>query len=402
MYRSKTRKLSNRNRILECIFRDAPIARIDIAELTEITPATVTLTVNALISEDLVEELGEVSSFESASGRKRILIDLKPEKVYSIGVEFTQKALVSCITDARGNIISSIEKPFSSALAQNITAEIINQVNALQNQWVDEPHPITGIGIAVPGHMDQEQNKIVSNHSLWESFDPDQIRKTFPFPIILENNARCMALGQYLFHPETSPDSFSFFHIGLGMFCASVVDGELFMGNNYVSGEIGHTIVNANGQPCECGKYGCLQTIASERWLLKYARLLYENNPQTLLRNFSDDPSRLTIHHMTTAYSMGDPIVGNYIAEALKYLGIAISNVAILMNPSKIFLHGELFANEDIRKELMNIIERQLLFVDSKYLNTVEILPYHITDGAIGASALSVFHHFIRSNPTGS
>ena len=95
---------------------------------------------------------------------------------------------------------------------------------------------------------------------------------------------------------------------------------------------------------------------------------------------------------------MGDAAIGRYITDALKYLGISISNVAILMNPGKIFLHGQLFQNEDIRRELMNIIERQLLFVDSKYVNNAEILPYRQTDGAIGASALSVFHNFIRKN----
>ena len=66
------------------------------------------------------------------------------------------------------------------------------------------------------------------------------------------------------------------------------------------------------------------------------------------------------------------------------------------MNPGKIFLHGQLFDNEDIRKELMDYIERQLLFVDSTYADNIEILPYHLTDGAAGASALAVSRFFIK------
>lgn len=398
LYRPKIKKLSNKNRILECIFRCAPIARTDIAEDADITPATVTLTVNSLIADGMVRELGEADSGEGSSGRKRILIDMVPDYAYSIGVEFTQKALVTCITDLKGNCICQSERPFDEALPPRITEEIIGQIQNLLNSSQLPPERMIGIGIAVPGHMDKESRHFISNHTVWQSFDSDTIRKAFPYPVVMENNARCMALAQYLFSPGSSPENFSFFHIGLGMFCANVTDGELFLGNNYVSGEIGHTIVKADGQPCECGKYGCLQTIASERWLLKYARLLYQNTADTILHNMVDTPEELTIQHITTAYSMGDAAIGRYITDALKYLGISISNVAILMNPGKIFLHGQLFQNEDIRRELMNIIERQLLFVDSKYVNNAEILPYRQTDGAIGASALSVFHNFIRKS----
>lgn len=398
MYRPTIKKLSNKNRIMECIFRNAPIARTDIADDADITPATVTLTVNSLIGDGMVKELGEAASQESASGRKRILIDAVADYAYSIGVEFTQKALVSCITDLKGTCICHNILPFSDELAVQITQRIISQLQELLLASGLSIHQVIAIGIAVPGHMDQESRHFISNHTMWQAFDADAVRDAFPCPIVIENNARCMALAQYLFFPKRSPESFSFFHIGHGMFCANVMDGELFLGHNYVSGEIGHTIVKADGQPCECGKYGCLQTIASERWLLKYAKLLFQNTPCTVLRSMVEQEDELTIQHITTAYSMGDAAIGHYIGNALKYLGITISNVAILMNPGKIFLHGQLFENEDIRRELMNIIKRQLLFVDSKYVNNVEILPYDQLDGAIGASALSVLHHFIRRN----
>ncbi|RJX80279.1 ROK family protein, partial [Escherichia coli] len=31
----------------------------------------------------------------------------------------------------------------------------------------------------------------------------------------------------------------------------------------YGSGQIGHTIVNPDGVVCDCGRYGCLETVAS-------------------------------------------------------------------------------------------------------------------------------------------
>lgn len=396
MYKGKKKKLSNRSRILECIYRNAPIARTDIAEETEITPATVTANVTALLAEGVVEELGEIFPEENSSGRKRVLIDIIPSCAYSIGIEFTQKALVICITDLKGTILFKQIKPFSEDLALRITDEIIEGTKALVLESGLGWNQFIGIGIAVPGHISQDQNSLVTNRKTWDAFSPSKIRQAFPLPVACENNARCMALGEYLFDPGNSPDSFAFFHVGLGMFCANMVEGDMFLGNNYVAGEIGHTIVNESGRRCECGKYGCLQTYSSENWLLKNARMAYRNTPNTILHSLVKNESQITIGTITNAYSMGDPVIGMYITDALKYLGITTSNIAIIMNPGKIFLHGQLFDNEDIRKELMDYIERQLLFVDSTYADNIEILPYHLTDGAAGASALAVSRFFIK------
>lgn len=396
MYKGKKKKASNRSRILECIYRNAPIARTDIAEETEITPATVTMNVTTLISEGFVRELGEASTDEGSSGRKRVLIDIIPDRAYSIGLEFTQKALVICITDLKGRIRFQHAEPFNEELAGRITDAIIDGVKGLVAESGISWDEIVGIGAAVPGHMNGSASSLVTNRKTWQNFDPKRIEQELPLPIVCENNARCMALGEYLFSPQESPDSFAFFHVGMGMFCANVVDGEMFLGENYVAGEIGHTIVSEGGRRCECGKYGCLQTYASENQLIRNARLLYRNTPNTILRSLVPDDSLITIETITTAYSMGDPVIGMYIAEALKYLGITISNIAIITNPGKIFLHGQLFDNQDIQNELMDYIERQLIFVDRTYAGNVEILPYAAADGAVGASALAILRFFIR------
>lgn len=397
MYKGKKKKASNRSLILECIYRQGPIARTDIAEETEITPATVTMNVSSLIREGFIKELGEVSTEEASSGRKRILIDLVPERAYAMGIEFTQKALSICITDLKGRVHHQRQEPFSRELTRHINDRIVDGVCRLLEESGLPRERVTGLGIAVPGHMDESTSSLATNQETWKHFDPKKIDKGLDMPVVYENNARCMALGQYLFYPEVSPDSFAFFHIGLGMFCANVVEGEIFLGNNYVAGEVGHTIiVNEGGRRCECGKYGCLQTYASESWLLKSARLLYKNSPNTILKSLVTDADGISLDTIATAYSMGDPVITTHIATALKYLGITASNIAIITDPGKLFLHGQLFNYPDIRKELMDFIQRQLVFVNQTYAGNVEILPCSPTDGAVGASALAIRQFFIR------
>ena len=396
MYRGKKNQPSNRTRILECIFRNAPVARSEIAEMTEITPAAVTTIVAGLIGEHIVIESEEPLPDESSTGRRKVPIDILPSAFYSIGAEFTQKALVVCLTDLKGTIIQCVSSPYSDCLAREITTRLIEGIQTVVAQSKISWEQIVGVGIAVPGHINSDSDDLITNRKTWSHFSPKELEKHIPLPVAYENNARCMALSQYLFRPAGSPDSFASFHVGLGMFCASVVDGDIFLGNNYMAGEIGHTIVNENGRRCECGKYGCLQTYASETWLLKNARLVYQNAPDTLLRNLAAKEDEITIETVITAYSMGDPFISKYIRDALKYLGITASNIAITMNPGKFFLHGQYLDNDMIRSELLDYIDRQLLFIGRTYTSNIEILPYHPEDGAVGASALAVRNFFIN------
>ncbi len=66
------------------------------------------------------------------------------------------------------------------------------------------------------------------------------------------------------------------------------------------------------------------------------------------------------------------------------------------MNPGKFFLHGQFLDDETIRSELLDYIDRQLLFIGRTYTSNIEILPYRPEDGAVGASALAVRNFFIN------
>lgn len=396
MYKSVKRKSSNRNRILECIFRNTPVSRTRIAELTGITPATTTLTISELIAGGIVRELEQEDCEPlNNTGRKRIPLDICQDYRLALGVELNQKAFNLCITDLKGGIHYEYSRPYSPALSERVTEVILEQIHAALTTCHLDESQLVGIGLAIPGHLDATASNLVSNNKVWRKFDAKRIRSSFSAPVFIENNVRCMALSQYLFFPTVTPDTFALFHVGLGMYCANMMNGQLFLGNAYVSGEIGHTIVNPNGLRCECGKQGCLQTIASERSLLRDAKRIYSLNNHSIINSLVPSPDDITIDTIATAYALGDDAISSCISNALRYLGIAASNIAILMNPERIFLHGKLFTYPDIHTELMYIIQNQLSFVDNQHVDSIEVLPYAETDGARGGAALAILQGFL-------
>ena len=398
MYKNKVNKYSNRDRILECIYRNPRISRKEISDLTGITPATVTTTTAAMVKEGLIAEAGLVEEDRGTIGRSRIALDICPDYGCVIGVEFTIAAITVCATDIHGGILYTDQISYTPQVDENTTALILQQIQkcvaALEMPWAK----ILGIGIGVPGHIDEENRHLISTNQYWTSFDGQTIARAFPCPVVFENNVRCMAVAQYLHHPQNTPSSFALFHVGRGMFCANVVDDELYIGTTYGSGEIAHTIAIPDGRRCECGKRGCLQTVATETALLQNAAMLYNLRQDSLLHNFAPKAEDLTIDHIAAVYAMGGIEVRRMVHQALQYLVMSALDIAVLMNPEKLLIHGRLFNHPMIQEDFREMILDKFGFTGHNYrLGNVDFIPCQETDGAIGAAALAILKCVIHA-----
>lgn len=398
MYKAKINKYSNWDRILECIYRNPRISRKEISDLTGITPATVTTTTAAMVKEGIIAELGQMEEDRGTIGRSRIALDICADYRCVVGVEFTVESMTVCATDLHGNPLYTERVPYAPHPDENTTALVVTLIRRCIDKLSVSEEKIAGIGIAVPGHMDSSCRHLISTNQFWHSFDGQAVRQAFSCPVVFENNVRCMALTQYLHNPQQVPSSFALFHIGRGMFCANIADDELYIGTTYGSGEIAHTIAVPDGKRCECGKRGCLQTVATESALLENAAMIFNLREDSLLHNFASRAEDLTIDHIAAVYEMGGMEVRRMVHQALQYLVMSALNIAILMNPEKLLIHGKLFNHEAIREDFMEMIQDKFEFTGNNYrLGTVDFLPCWDTDGAIGAASLAILKCVIHA-----
>lgn len=242
---------------------------------------------------------------------------------------------------------------------------------------------------------------MINSSNIWQTFDANKIRDAFPYLLYLKTMCAVWPLDSTFSTRITPRRILPFFHVGAwACFVANIVDGSLFTGHTFISGEIGHIIANPNGLRCECGKQGCLQTVASESWLIKNTRQLYQLDSFGILHRLVSSPEEITTETIAAAYSLGDEAVCTIVSNALKYLGIAISNIAILNNPEKIYLHGQLFSHPLVHSELNSILTQQLTFVENDYVKNFEICPFDTLDGATGACALAIQKIFLKKGLT--
>ena len=293
MYKQKENRSPNRDRVLECIFRNPGISRKDTSDLTGITSATITAVVTELLREGILTELGEMEEDRGTIGRSRIALNVQPDYRYVVGVEFNYASLSGTVCDLRGNVKYSVVLPHDPE-KEYITEALIQLIQRCLDSGAVPVDQIAAIGVGVPGHMSRAGTGFVGSGRYWSDLDPGIIREAFSVPVVFENNVRCMAVAQSLNHPKEAPSNFALLHVGQGMHCAHIIDDELFIGTTYGCGEIAHTIAVLDGKRCECGKRGCLQTIITESALLENGRAIWEADPHSNLRSFAKGPEELT------------------------------------------------------------------------------------------------------------
>ncbi|CAM3620227.1 ROK family transcriptional regulator [Erysipelothrix urinaevulpis] len=385
---SKARK-NQVSRILDAIYANGPMSRIDLSKMLNITPATMSDLTQILIDQQFLYEMGEENGLENRAGRKKILLDIKQTDTYYLGAELFENGLTLCITNNKANVVN--KKELSVPILEH--QAVINQIHSYIQE--NSNYTIQAIGIAIPGHYDNSSSYILTNNPFWQDFSLSEIKNAFKIPVFFENNVNTMAINERLFGEFKNDPNFLFMHFRRGMFSSYLYKSEIYARNNYYVGEIGHMVINPDGPQCECGKHGCLQTYASQTWMIRKARLIYESNTHTYLTTLVENAKDITMNIIIQAYHLGDTAVIHMVDLAIDYLAIAINNVIVSLDAEIIYLHAELFNNQELGWLLLHKIEQH----DSKLLPRVSIekiiKPYKKINGAKAACALAIQGHIL-------
>lgn len=266
-------------------------------------------------------------------------------------------------------------------------------LNTLKEE-IEKLHPmddVIGVGVGAP-NANTYNGTIVNPPNLpWKGVSEfaKEAEKVFSRKCILTNDANAAALGEMVYGKAKNMKDFVVLTVGTGLGSGIVINGDLVYGKHGFAGELGHTLVNANGRFCACGKRGCLETYVSATGIRRTVyKLLADYTESSVLRSISfDDLSTRTI---TEAAENGDKIA----IEAFKYtgrvLGMKLSDFVVHTDPEAIFLLGGLAkAGDYIFKPAQENMERYLmpLFLDKK----IQLQPSGLKDDdapILGASSL--------------
>jgi predicted NBD/HSP70 family sugar kinase len=166
------------------------------------------------------------------------------------------------------------------------------------------------------------------------------LKERYHLPVTVLNDSQATAIGEFVYganhHSESNLVVVTIKHgIGAGI----LINGRLFQGDGGGAGEIGHVVVQENGSLCRCGKYGCLETIASARAIVQRAITLV---PEYTDSELAKNPENISLETLETAWRADDPLAKSVMADAAHYLGTSIASLIGILNIQKIVLTGDM------------------------------------------------------------
>lgn len=377
----------NQFSILNTIRTAGAISRVEIAQATGQSKASVTNITARLIGKGLIYEKKTVDS--TLRGRKRVLLALNPDAVYVVGVKLSAFRVSVAVTDMQADVKSSLIMPVRTSerpvkFVADLIEEGIRHCVAEARLNLDR---ISGIGIGIPGFVNSRTG-ICHWTPLYEKGDvplKEMIRKRFGIPTTIENDSNTVTLAHQWFGEGQGADNFLVVTIEDGLGMGAVVNGQIYRGAGGMAAEFGHVVVDPGGARCRCGKRGCVEAYTSNFSILEAAVRALEKGEW-----HAGEGGELTHEDVVTAARGGEPALSKIFSRAGYFLGIGLAGLIQVFNPAKIIISGNGVRAGRLMFDAMHRAVRE--HTNPELFETVEIViqKWQDTDWARGAACLAL------------
>lgn len=379
----------NRKRVLDSLRFQGAAARIELAERTGLSPATLTGIAAELLETGLVEEAPEAPSHAPAvrRGRPRTVLQVKADAAYAVGIKISLHQAAVSLTNQMGDVLGSATVPIR---ANRVTPEAIAQIckervdEIIHSAGID-PARILGVGVGVPGFVGHPSGAVRWSPLFSEHDVPfrEIVERQTGLRTVIDNDANMAALAEKWFGIGRRHSTFLVVTVEHGVGMGLVIDGVLYRGARGYGAEFGHTKVVAGGAPCRCGGFGCVEAYVSDYAIVRAAGVA---GPSGAI----DDPqeAHAAIEKLIEAADAGDEALAEIFRLAGTMLGTGISNLFTILDPSVVVLSGERTRSARVFFEaIRGAIRGNPLMGDQQGID-IEINPWGDDLWARGAAAL--------------
>ncbi|GAE34809.1 ROK family transcriptional regulator [Halalkalibacter akibai] len=367
-------KVNNKSLVLQTIINQGPLSRADISQVLGLTKGTVSSLVNELLEEFLCYESG---TGKSSGGRRPVMLVFNESSGYSIGIDLGVNYILGVLTDLSGQIVNEKMISVHRTTYEETIAIIDEVIQFLWNEAPNSHYGIVGIGIGVPGIVNNNGSILLAPNLGWKNIDlREKMEEKYNVPITIENEANAGAYGEKRFGAGKDFTNLVYLSAGIGLGVGLILNDELYRGVNGFSGEMGHMIINVFGDTCSCGSKGCWELYASEQTLLKQAQQIL---PDT----------RITLESLIEQADE-HPEIAELFTQIGEYIGYGINNIVNSFNPEQIIIGNRLAkAKSLLAKPIQDIIENHSLKHNQSNLQ-IHFSDLKIYSSALGVSAYAI------------
>ncbi|MEP3329874.1 ROK family transcriptional regulator [Sedimentitalea sp.] len=349
-----------RRRLLKQIRLSGRVPRIELANQTGMSRATVTTITAELLQAGLIEEIARPESAADARrGRPRVDLKIRGRAHALVGAKVSNRQLSLVLLDFEGKQLAELETQMPAAtFAPDHLADVFaDAVENLARRAGLTTDDISGVGLGIAGIVQAAEGVVYWSPSLTErnvGFG-EILTRRLGRPVFIDNDANLVAVAEKTFGLGQSHSDFIVVTIESGVGMGLVIGGQLYRGTRGCGAEFGHTKVHLDGALCRCGQRGCLEAYVADYALLREAMTVPGDDPNA--------PPATRIETLLNAARDGDSTARSIVDRAGRMFALGLANLVNIFDPELIILAGEqmqfdhLFADDVIAAIRTSIVQ---------------------------------------------
>lgn len=260
-----------------------------------------------------------------------------------IGIDLGGTNIAAGVVDKQGNIL---HKDRVKTVASRHYSEIIKDMAELAKKVTLDAglslEEIQWVGIGSPGSCDNQNGILVSANNLGFFNTPmkDEFQKHWEVPVYLANDGDCAAFGEAMVGNAKDTDCSVTVTLGTGVGGGIIIDKKIVNGFNCFGAELGHMMINMDGDKCKCGKPGCWEVYASATALIRQTRQAMEENPDSLMWKEATSLEEVSGRTAFNAAKQGDKVAQKVVDTYLHYISVGVANIITIFQPERVLIGG--------------------------------------------------------------
>ena len=311
-----------------------------------------------------------------------------------VGVDLGGTTTKIAFLSKYGELLHKWEIPTDkSENGKNIIVNIAKAIDQKLEELDQSRDKLVGIGMGAPGPVDTAKGIIYEAVNLgWDDNTPlkDLLEVETGLHAVIDNDANCAALGEMWKGAGDGAKDIVCVTLGTGVGGGVITNGDIVHGVKGAGGEIGHiTVVPEGGYQCNCGKTGCLETVASATGVVRLANeKLDATEQESTLRALRDSHGSISAKDIFDAARNQDGLALAVIDQLAFYLGLSLANLGNGLNPEKIVIGGGVSKAGDILLQPVVKFFKQFSFPTVRTSTHLSIATLGNDAGVIGAAWL--------------
>jgi glucokinase len=261
-----------------------------------------------------------------------------------IGVDIGGTKVAAGLVDATGAITNKVRVPMiSSGTSAAGFGAVVDAIEAVFAAAPEARAAVTGIGLCAPGPLDPKRGVVINppNVPCWRGFPlAAEVERVFGVPARLDNDANAAGLAEVLWGSGQGNASVFYATLGTGVGAGIIFERKIYHGRTGSAAEGGHVTIDYRGPRCGCGKFGCIEALASGPAIARLAQTRLARGKASRIVELAGTLDNVRTEHVGQAFREGDRVAREVLDEIALLLTVWLGTIVDLLEPDCIVVGG--------------------------------------------------------------